>query len=40
MRGAGDDTVDERYDWSDVVNPAPYLDSKGKGDNSMVRKGQ
>jgi hypothetical protein len=30
----------ERDDWSNVVNPAPYLDPKGRGNNSMVRKGR
>ncbi len=26
--------------WSDVVYPASYLDPKGRGDNSMMRKGR
>ena len=40
LRGAGDEPAGERDDWSNVVNPAPYLDPKGRGNNSMVRKGR
>ncbi len=40
LRGARDVPAGERDNWSDVVNPAPYLDPKGRGNNSMVRKGR
>jgi len=40
LRGAGDVPVGERDDWSDVVNPVPHLDPKGRGKISMVRKGR
>jgi hypothetical protein len=40
LRGEGDVPVGERGNWSDVGNPAPYLDPKGRGDNSMVPKGR
>jgi len=40
LRGAGDEPAGERDDWSNVVNPAPDLDPKGRGNNSMVRKGR
>src|SRR5262249_55860613 len=39
LRGAGDVPAGERDNWSAVVHPAPYLDPKGRGDKSMVRKG-
>ncbi len=40
LRGARDVPVGERDDWSDVGNPAPYLDPKGRGDRSMVPNGR
>jgi hypothetical protein len=40
LRGAGNVPVGERDDWSNVIHPAPYLGPKGRGKNSMVRKGR
>jgi hypothetical protein len=40
LRGAGDVAAAVRRDWSDVGNPAPHLNPKGKGDISMVLKGR
>ena len=40
LRGARDVPAGERDNWSNVVNPGPYPDPKGRGNTSMVRKGR
>src|SRR6266487_4555561 len=40
LRGARDVPAGEWDNWSDVVHPASYLDPKGRGNNSMMRKGR